>query len=115
MEGAEYQWLTFNTRLANELGANFEMQYEASWQVMDLQTEGYEGRGDVDGDYALFTIAPTFKPQVGGFWNRPEIRVFATYSTWDDELNRYDGGDALGQEDFGGSQWTFGTQMEVWF
>ena len=48
MEGDEYQWLTFNTRLANELGANFEMQYEASWQVMDLQTEGFEGRGDVD-------------------------------------------------------------------
>ena len=115
VEGDEYQWLTFNTRLANELGANFEMQYEASWQVMDLQTEGYEGRGDVDGDYARFTIAPTFKPQVGGFWNRPEIRVFASYSTWDDELNRYDGGDALGQEDFGGSQWTFGTQMEIWF
>jgi len=115
VEGDEYQWLTFNTRLANELSANFEMQYEASWQVMDLQTEGYEGRGDVEGDYARFTIAPTFKPQVGGFWNRPEIRVFASYSTWDDELNRYDGGDALGQEDFGGSQWTFGTQMEIWF
>ncbi len=115
VEGDDYQWLTFNTRLANELGANFEMQYEASWQMMDLQTEGYEGRGDVDGDYARFTIAPTFKPQVGGFWNRPEIRVFASYSTWDDELNRYDSGDALGQEDFGGSQWTFGTQMEIWF
>ncbi|MDX1599134.1 MAG: carbohydrate porin [Marinobacter sp.] len=115
VEGDEYQWLTFNTRLANELGANFEMQYEASWQVMDLNPEGYEGREDVDGDYARVTIAPTFKPQVGGFWNRPEIRVFASYSTWDDELNRFDGGDALGQEDFGGSQWTFGTQMEVWF
>jgi len=115
VEGDDYQWLTFNTRLANELGANFEMQYEASWQVMDLNPEGYEGREDVDGDYARVTIAPTFKPQVGGFWNRPEIRVFASYSTWDDELNRFDGGDALGQEDFGGSQWTFGTQMEVWF
>ncbi len=115
LEGDEYQWLTFNTRLANELSANFEMQYEASWQVMDLKPEGYEGRSDVDGDYARFTIAPTFKPQVGGFWNRPEIRVFASYSTWDDELNGFDGGDALGQEDFASSQWTFGTQMEIWF
>ncbi|HSP01596.1 MAG TPA: carbohydrate porin, partial [Thioalkalivibrio sp.] len=115
LQGDEYQWLTFNTRLANELGANFEMQYEASWQVMDLKAEGYEGRNDVDGDYARFTIAPTFKPQVGGFWNRPEIRVFASYSTWDDDLNRFDGGSALGQEDFAGSQWTFGTQMEIWF
>ncbi|WP_077531127.1 carbohydrate porin [Vreelandella utahensis] len=115
VEGDEYQWMTFNTRLANELGTNFEMQYEASWQVMDLKTRGYEGRSDVDGDYARFTVAPTFKPQVGGFWQRPEIRVFATYSTWADELNRYATDDALGAEDFGGSQWTFGTQMEVWF
>lgn len=115
VKGDDYQWLTLNTRLANELGVNFEMQYEASWQVMDLKPKGYKGRRNVDGDYARFTVAPTFKPQVGGFWQRPEIRVFATYSTWADELNRFDTGDTLGAEDFAGSQWTFGTQMEVWF
>jgi len=70
----------------------------------------------VDGDYSRFTVAPTFKPQVGGFWNRPEIRVFASYSTWDDELDTYASGDALGaNSDFASGQWTFGTQMEIWF
>ncbi len=116
LAGDEYQWLTFNTRLAHEIAANFEMQYEVSWQTMDITTMGYNGREDVDGDYSKFTIAPTFKPQVGGFWNRPEIRVFASYSTWDDALDSYAVGDALGADsDFESGQWTFGTQMEIWF
>ncbi|MEO9701607.1 carbohydrate porin, partial [Marinobacter alexandrii] len=98
------------------IGTNFEMQYEGSWQTMDIEPLGYEGRSAVDGDYTRLTVAPTFKPQVGGFWNRPEIRVFASYSTWDDELDNYAGGDALGEDsDFASSQWTFGTQMEIWF
>lgn len=116
IEGDEYQWLTFNARLAQEFTANFEMQYEGSWQTMDLTTQGYQGRTAVDGDYSRFTVAPTFKPQVGGFWNRPEIRLFASYSTWDDELDGYSAGDALGADsDFESGQWTFGTQMEIWF
>ena len=116
IKGDEYQWLTFNARLAQEFNANFEMQYEASWQTMDITPLGYAGRSAVEGDYSRFTLAPTFKPQVGGFWNRPEIRVFASYSTWDDELDTYAGGDALGADsDFASGQWTFGTQMEIWF
>lgn len=116
VKGDDYQWLTFNARLAQELGANFEMQYEASWQTMDIEPLGYDGRSAVDGEYTKLTIAPTFKPQVGGFWNRPEIRVFATYSTWDDELDSYAAGDPLGADsDFESAQWTFGTQMEIWF
>lgn len=116
IKGDEYQWLTFNARLAQEFTANFEMQYEGSWQIMDITPLGYAGRNAVDGDYSRFTVAPTFKPQVGGFWNRPEIRVFASYSTWDDELEGYAGGDALGADrDFESGQWTFGTQMEIWF
>lgn len=116
IKGDEYQWLTFNARVANEITSNFEMQYEASWQTMDLTTLGYQGRNAVDGDYSRFTIAPTFKPQVGGFWNRPEIRFFASYSTWDDELDTYSSNDGLGANaDFESAQWTFGTQMEVWF
>lgn len=116
IKGDEYQWLTFNARLAQEFTQNFEMQYEASWQTMDITPLGYAGRNAVDGDYSRFTVAPTFKPQVGDFWNRPEIRVFASYSTWDDELEGYAGGDALGADsDFESGQWTFGTQMEIWF
>ncbi|WP_110685473.1 carbohydrate porin [Salinicola aestuarinus] len=113
--GDSYDWATLNARLANELTDNFEMQYEASYQWMDLDPNGYAGLNNVEGGYTRLTVAPTFKPQVGGFWERPEIRFFATWSDWDDELNRFSDEDALGSDGFTGSEWTFGTQMEVWF
>ncbi|QOR37854.1 carbohydrate porin [Billgrantia diversa] len=115
VEGDQYDWATLNVRLANELTENFEMQYEASYQWMDLDSRGYGGNGAAEGDYTKFTIAPTFKPQVGGFWQRPEIRLFASWSDWDEELNGYDGDDAFGSEGFTGGQWSFGVQTEVWF
>jgi len=115
VEGDQYDWATLNVRLANELTQNFEMQYEASYQWMDLDPQGVEGRTAVEGDYTKFTLAPTFKPQVGGFWQRPEIRLFASWSDWDEELNDYSAGDAFGSDEFTGSQWTFGVQTEVWF
>ncbi|WP_299257990.1 carbohydrate porin [uncultured Kushneria sp.] len=123
-DGDRYDWVTLSARLANELNENFEMQYEASYQWMDLDPAGY-GYEDSDGNpqvfesvnggYTRLTIAPTFKPQVGDFWNRPEIRLFATWSDWDEDLNNFSNDDALGSDGFTGSEWTFGTQMEVWF
>ncbi|MGM0693236.1 MAG: carbohydrate porin [Pseudomonadota bacterium] len=115
VDGDQYDWATLNVRLANELTQNFEMQYEASYQWMDLAPQGLEGRTAVEGDYTKFTIAPTFKPQVGGFWQRPEIRLFASWSDWDEALNDYSADDAFGSDEFTGSQWTFGVQTEVWF
>jgi len=114
-EGDSYDWATLNVRLANELTENFEMQYEASYQMIDIDPQGYSDRNEVDGDYTKFTVAPTFKPDVGGFWKRPEIRLFATWSDWDDELNNYSTEDSFGTDEFTGSQWTFGIQSEVWF
>ena len=113
--GDSYDWATLNARLANELTANFEMQYEASYQWMDLDPQGYNGHDPVDGAYTKLTVAPTFKPEVGGFWQRPEIRLFASWSDWDEELNDFAGNDALGDDTFNGGEWTFGTQMEIWF
>lgn len=112
-KGDNYSWATFNARLANELTSNFEMQYEASYQWMDLDRAALGNA--VDGSYMKFTVAPTFKPDVGGFWQRPEIRLFASWSDWDDDLNNFSEDDAFGSEDFTGSQWTFGVQSEVWF
>ncbi len=115
VDGDQYDWATFNLRLANELTQNFEMQYEASYQWIDLAPQGFDGRTTVDGDYTKLTVAPTFKSQVDGFWQRPEIRLFASWSDWDEELNDYSADDAFGSGEFNGSQWTFGVQTEVWF
>ncbi|XKE44759.1 carbohydrate porin [Halomonas organivorans] len=112
-EGDEFTWATFNARLANELIENFEMQYEASYQYMDLD-QGPDGEA-VSGDYTKLTVAPTFKPEVGGFWQRPEIRLFASWSDWDEELNDYSDDDAFGSTGFTGDEWAFGVQTEIWF
>ncbi|GHC18062.1 carbohydrate porin [Aidingimonas halophila] len=114
-EGDDYQWAGVNVRLANEITENFEMQYEASYQYMDLDPNGHDGLTSVSGDYSSLTIAPTFKPEVGGFWNRPEIRLYASWKDWSDELNDYSADDSFGSEDFIGDEWTFGVQTEVWF
>ncbi|MGL6252738.1 MAG: carbohydrate porin, partial [Billgrantia desiderata] len=114
VDGDDYKWLTLNARLVNEITQNFEMQYEASYQYMDLDPNGFDGRNAVSGDFGKFTIAPTFKPQVGGFWQRPEIRAFASYTDWSSDLNNY-GASSFGNEGFTGGQWSFGVQTEVWF
>jgi sucrose porin len=114
-QGDDYRWITANARLANEITENFEMQYELSYQYMDLDPAGFRDRNAVSGDFGKFTIAPTFKPNVGGFWQRPEIRAFASYTDWSSELNDYDSGDAFGSDGFTGGQWSFGVQAETWF
>lgn len=111
VQGDEYNWAGLNVRLANELTENFEMQYEASYQYMDLDQGA--GGSAVKGDFGKFTLAPTFKPQVGGFWQRPEVRLFASYTDWSEELNEYGG--SFGKDGFTGGQWSFGVQTEVWF
>ncbi|MDM7480901.1 MAG: carbohydrate porin [Halomonas sp.] len=114
-DGDSYSWATLNVRLANEITQNFEMQYEGSYQYMDLDPNGFNGRNAVSGNFGKLTIAPTFKPDVGGFWKRPEIRLFASYTDWDAELNGYTQDDSFGNDGFTGGQWSFGVQSEIWF
>ena len=44
VKGDSYEWATVNMRLIQELTQNFEMQYEGSYQYMDLKPEGYNSR-----------------------------------------------------------------------
>jgi maltoporin len=64
-----------------------------------------------------FTIAPTIVAG-GGFWARPELRLFYTYATWNDAARDLWGGVAGGTggrfgSDTDGS--TIGFQVEAWF
>jgi maltoporin len=75
------------------------------------------GRSGAEG---IFTIAPTIKPK-GGFFTRPEIRVFATYAFWSNSLKgstASGGSGSTGQPPYNGNTnqgWLLGSQMEIWF
>jgi maltoporin len=62
------------------------------------------------GNMGIFTIAPTIKP-LGGFFTRPEFRVFATYAIWNKGLEGSIGGTQYQNNNMG---WVFGVQSE-WF
>ena len=114
--GDKANWASFNLRAANPITKNFEMVYETSYQWMDLD----DGTESADGSFYKFTVAPTFKLDTGaGFFERPEIRFFASYINWSDDLNGF--GNTSSDDYFAntnytsGGQFLFGAQMETWF
>lgn len=116
-KGDEYKWASASLRFTNAINKNFAMQYEGTYQYMDLDSTFSQGKG---GFYKL-TISPTFKLDTGaGFFARPELRLFGTWMGWDKDLNgfSYDGSanEGFGSTRFtGDSKWLVGAQMEVWF
>jgi maltoporin len=75
------------------------------------------------GNMGVFTIAPTIKPK-GGFFTRPELRVFATYAIWSDSLKGSTTSVQEGSNTGGFSPapyaksndgWLLGTQVEWYF
>ena len=72
------------------------------------------------GGSGIFTIAPTIKPK-GGFFTRPEIRLFATYAIWSNNLKgttASGGNGSVGVPPYNGNAqqgWLLGSQMEIWF
>lgn len=116
MPGDHYNYVTTNLRFSNDITRNFEMQYELTFQNMDIDARGYANRGIADGNFWKATIAPTFKAQTGDYFLRPELRVFASYMNWTSGLDNFSSTDDLGQPGFkSGGVWQVGTQMEVWF
>ncbi len=76
------------------------------------------GRG---GSMGVFTIAPTIKPK-GGYFTRPELRVFATYAIWSDSFKNSGAGGTFPGTSLGpyvnnhtNDGWLFGTQVEWYF
>ena len=58
-----------------------------------------------------FTIAPQLS-MPGGFWARPQLRLFATYAVWNDESKGEVGQDVYKTATKG---WSAGTQIEAWW
>ncbi len=114
---------------------NFAIQGQAAYNYVD-NVRGYSGTNAFgrSGGIGVFTIAPTLKPS-GGYFTRPEIRIFATYSIWSDSLKGAttpvgEGGNFGTTTNFAGGAgangsvppynhanqgWLLGSQMEIWF
>jgi maltoporin len=65
---------------------NIAIQGQAFGSYQD-NVRGFQGTTAYgrSGSMGVFTIAPTIKPK-GGYFTRPELRVFATYAIWSDSL-----------------------------
>jgi maltoporin len=106
------------------LADNFAIQGQAGFNYVD-NVRGYSGTNAFgnSGEFGIFTIAPTIKPK-GGYFTRPEIRLFATYSIWSHSLRGTttpigEGGNTSGASPpYNGNTnqgWLIGSQMEIWF
>ncbi|MBV9672899.1 MAG: carbohydrate porin, partial [Verrucomicrobia bacterium] len=66
----------------------------------------------------VFSIAPTIKPK-GGWFTKPELRVYATYAIWSDAYKGQRGftSPVTGSTTYSGDNqgWLFGTQIEWYF
>ena len=99
---------------------NLAIQGQAWYGYEDNNRNGSGTNGfGHSGNMGVFTIAPTIKPK-GGYYTRPELRVFATYSVWSNSLRGDIGqipGTSLGP--YANSKatdgWLFGTQVEWYF
>ncbi|MCB1776676.1 MAG: carbohydrate porin [Candidatus Competibacteraceae bacterium] len=124
-KGDKYSWASLNLRLEQPITKNFMMAYEASYQYQDLDTgsrSGSNGKTKASGSFYKFTLAPTFNLDTdAGFFQRPALRGFISYLTWDDNLNGFNYGDSIDSDQFslttwdGTDHWLFGVQMETWF
>ena len=69
-------WLAPNIAIEGQAG----IQYETNNRV----TPGLNGFGQ-PGTLGIFTLSPVIKPQ-GGYYTKPELRLFATYALWTHSL-----------------------------
>ena len=104
---------------------NFAIQGQAGYNYVS-NVRGYSGTAALgrSGSFGIFTLAPTIKPR-GGYFTRPEIRLFATFSLWSNSLVGTttpigEGGNTATNGsvppcNHSKHGWLFGSQMELWF
>jgi maltoporin len=112
----------FGTRPAIWFADNFAFQgqFSAQYESNNRQGSGYPGFGH-SGWLGVFDFGPVLKPK-GGYFTKPEFRIFATYAVWSNSLKGMttpvqENGDAPWAPPYNGDTkhgWLFGSQVE-WF
>ncbi len=95
---------------------NFAIQGAVAGSYIDnVRTNSGTNAFGNSGESAIFTIAPTIKPK-GGFFTRPELRLFATYAIWSNNLKGTSA--SGGNPPYNGNAtqgWLIGSQVEIGF
>jgi len=105
-----YKWVSLGGRLVYAFNNYFKLAGELGYDQV-------EPKGDSKRKLTKFTIAPTLATGTG-FWNRPELRLYYTYASWNSNARDGWGGVAGGTggkfgNDTNGS--SVGIQVEGWF
>jgi maltoporin len=109
-----YKWWSYGVRPAYHINEYFKVSAELG---QDRVKPSNLSPGDGTRTLTKFTIAPTLVAG-GGFWSRPEIRLFWTHANWNTKARDYWGGVAGGTGGRFGSDTsgnTIGAQVEAWF
>ncbi|MGE8295352.1 MAG: maltoporin [Pseudomonas sp.] len=113
-DGADQNWLSIGGRTSYA----FTEQFKLVGEIGRDQVEAPGGTRKL----TKFTIAPTWSPAGPGFWERPEIRLYYTYASWNraaqQAANLLADGSALSENGaFGSARHgsNFGVQVEYWW
>ena len=110
--GSDAHLFTFGVRPVWWLWGPLALQGQAGYSylsnVRDPERSSAFGNS---GSFGIFTIAPTLKPR-GGFFTRPELRIYATLAVWSDSLKGAIGSPYYANNNYG---WNFGIQAETWW
>lgn len=113
-DGNDQNWLSFGVRPVYAISDQFKLVTELGRD----QVEAPAGTRKL----TKFTIAPTWSPAGTTFWDRPEIRVYYTYASWNAAAqraaNELASGSALSDTGAFGNALhgsNFGMQIEYWW
>jgi maltoporin len=107
-DDVERTWMSAGLRLKYNINRSFAVQFEIGYDACD----GTDANGaEFDSTVMKYTIAPTFTFDTG-FWTRPEIRLYATYATWDKNDGMANSSDFNADDE---SAMQFGAQAEAWW
>jgi maltoporin len=110
-----YKWFSVGVRPVWHFNDYFKIQAEYGFDQVKPSSGDDNNRRTRN--LHKFTVAPTVVAG-GGFWARPELRLFATYAKWNDAARDLWGGVAGGTSGLFGSDtsgWTYGFQVEGWW
>ncbi|MCY1285081.1 Maltoporin [compost metagenome] len=113
-DGDDQNWLSVGVRPVYAITEQFKL-------VTELGRDQVEAPGGTR-KLTKFTVAPTWSPAGPGFWQRPEIRLYYTYASWNEAAQRaaseLAAGSALSDTGAFGDALhgsNFGVQLEYWW